>query len=164
MSETRDSDFVEASLYANANRQVIGSLMAEVIRDLMRALSSDHDTGYKASEKMNFVVDMLRRCEEPLSWHQLFSDAIAEMRESLPVDSFDKEYIRLAKRGVKYFVESSATDSAAPGRASRRQNEFRDSIRHIEAAKVEARKTPSRAQQEAWAEMEENAKNLGKLK
>ncbi len=164
MTEIEPSALQAGFFAANANRQFIVGQMAEVIRNLMRAASSEQNNSRKSSDQMEFVVQLLEHCDEPLTWYDLFSDAIAEIRANLGDRLYDKEYIYLAERGVKYFVESSATDSGASGRASRRRNELQDSIRQIEAAKVDARKIPTRAQQVAWAEMDENAKNLGKLK
>ena len=148
----------------NANGPFIASQMADVIRNLMRAASSDNGPISKASEQMEFVQDLMARCEDGSTWWRIFSDAIEEIRSNLPDDKFDENYIHAAERGIKYFVESSANDPAAHSRSQKRLSEFKDSIRSIETAQVEARKTLSSAQQEASAEMDENAKNLGKLK
>src|SRR5215469_15013231 len=52
----------------------------------------------------------------PISWHSLFADAVENIQRLLPEDADDRRYIRAA--------QSSATDNASRGRASRRLSEF----------------------------------------
>jgi len=132
-----DEDFGEAFLKANARPEFIASELADVIRYLMRAVSADDVSGpiYQASEKMNFVADLLQRCPDPVSWYGMFSDAVEEIQNCIPDDPDDRRYVYAAKRGTKYLVELSATDNAARGRAARRLDEFRDAIRWSEEAR-----------------------------
>jgi tetratricopeptide (TPR) repeat protein len=123
------SEFSEAFLKANANREFIADQMADVFRELLRALSSDNGSGYSAAEKMDFAGELLKRCDEPLSWWQLFDDAIKIIRASQSVDSYTADYMHIAKRGMKYFVESSATDNAAKGRAATRLRDLQQAIK-----------------------------------
>lgn len=134
-----DHDFGEAFLQANAKPDVIASHFADVIRDLMRAVSTDGNVGpvYEASEKMKMAVELLQRCPERPSWHRLFHDAVIEIQSSIADNADPRDYIRAAKRGTKYLVEVSASDSGARGRSSRRLNEFQEAFRWSEATRNE---------------------------
>jgi len=132
-----NSEFREAFLQANARLDFIADQFADVIRDLMRAVSADDAAGplYKASEKMNFVADLLRRCPDNVSWYSLFSEAVEQIQSCIPDDPDDRRYIHAAKRGTKYLIECSATDNAARGRSARRLDEFRSAIKWSEEAR-----------------------------
>jgi hypothetical protein len=131
-----NSEFREAFLQANARPDFIASEFANVIRYLMRAVSADDGGSVaEASEKMQFVNQLLQRCQEPVSWYGIFSEAVKEMQEFIPADPDDRRYVHAAKRGTKYLVELSATDGAAGGRAARRLREFHDAIRWSEEAR-----------------------------
>ena len=131
MEDFDGKSFRETFLQANANQPFIASQLADVVRYLVRAVSSDDPSGglYSASEKMNFVCGVISRSSEPLSWYSLFTEAVSKIQEAIPDDPDDRKFIAAAKRGTKYLVESSATDGAARGRASQRLNEFRQAIR-----------------------------------
>jgi hypothetical protein len=126
---------VESTLRANANRANIAHEMAEVIRDLMRAVSSDDNNGYKAAEQMERMLKYLVRCKEPLSWWEIFSDALKIIRENLPERDYHEGYLSVAKSGIKYFVESSADDAAAAGRSAKRLSDFQREISWLERPK-----------------------------
>lgn len=132
-----DRDFGEAFLQANARPDFIASQFADVIRSLMRAVSADgaSDAVYRASEKMQFVADLLQRCPEPVTWHGMFAGAVEEMQSLIPDDDDDRRYVRAAKRGTKYLVELSCSDPAARGRSAKRQSEFQDTIHWIEESR-----------------------------
>ena len=121
----------EAFFQANANEPFIAHQLADVVRYLMRAVSSDDPAGgiSSAAEKMSFVNDLIARSPEPLSWYRLFAEAVAGIQECIPEDPDERKFIAAAKRGTKYLVESSATDNAGRGRASKRLEEFRQAIR-----------------------------------
>ncbi len=116
-------------LKQNANRKFIASEMAEVVRDLMRAVSSDHDKGYKAARKMDNVAMLLEHCDEPLSWWDLFADAIELIKDNEHNSNSASADQEIAKAAIKYFVESTATDNAALGRTAKRLNELQGAIR-----------------------------------
>jgi hypothetical protein len=126
-----EDTFSEAFLCANANRQFIAPQMADVLLELIRDAASEDGTGFKASEKMDFVSQLLQRCDEPLSWWNLFSDALGVLRANRRENGLDDEYLRAATRGIKYFAESSAGDPAARARASRRRDEFHASVNQL---------------------------------
>jgi hypothetical protein len=132
-----DEDFHEHFLQANAHPDFIASQFADVIRDLMRAVSADGDVGpvYEASEKMKLTIELLRRCPEPPSWHRLFHEAVSEIQSVIANNADPRDYIRAAKRGTKYLAETSATDSGARGRSGRRLNEFKEAFRWSDASR-----------------------------
>jgi len=132
-----DDDFRERFLKANANPGHIASRFADVLRNLMRSVAANDPSRalYYAAEDMKFVADLLERCEQPMSWHSLFADAVENIQRMLPEDTDDKRYSRAAQDGVKYLVESSATDNAARGRASRRLSEFIATIEYSRDAR-----------------------------
>lgn len=134
-------DFREAFLQANARPEFIASEFADVLRDLMRAVSADSVGSplSQASERMGLIADLLERCPDPISWYALFFDAVERIQDRIPDDPDDRRYIQTAKRGMKYLIETSATDNAAQGRAARRLDEFRTSIRLAEDARNERR-------------------------
>jgi hypothetical protein len=127
---TVDQEFHERVLRANADPDIIASRFAEVIRYLMRAAAATDPWRplYSAGEEMKLVIELLARCETPISWTSLFTKAIESIEGLLPEDPGYKQYIQAAKDGIKYLVESSATDNAARGRASRRLREFIETI------------------------------------
>jgi hypothetical protein len=129
-----DSNFRSSFLSANANRPFIAAQMAEVIRKLMRAASSDDGPVHTASEQMELVQELMSRCQDGSTWWHVFHDAIEEIRTNLPTDKHAERYVDAAERGIKYFVESSATDNAAAGRASKRLQEFQQAMRWTEKA------------------------------
>lgn len=131
MDDFDPAAFREAFLKANANEPYIASQLADVIRSLMRAVSSEEASSgiHAASEKMAFVSDLIARSPEPLTWYGLIKEAVAEIQGCIPDDPNDRKFIGAAKCGMKYLVESSATDNAARGRASKRLSEFQRAFR-----------------------------------
>jgi hypothetical protein len=131
MDDFDPAAYREAFLQANANEPFIASQLADVIRALIRAVSSDEGSSgiYAASEKMKFISDLIARSPDPITWYGLFNDAVHEIQHCIPDDPDDRKYINAAKRGMKYLVESSATDNVARGRASKRLREFQNAIR-----------------------------------
>lgn len=114
--------------------EIIVSAYADVIRDLMRAVSAgDRNwTLYQAATRMKEVAELLQQSPDPIIWPRIFYAAVEEIQNSIPDDPYHHPYIHAAKRGTKYLVEISATDSAAGGRAARRRKEFRTAIRRCE--------------------------------
>ena len=135
-----DEDFHERFLQANARPDIAASHFADVVRNLIRAVAADDPSrpSHAAAQEMKHVIELLLRCQEPVGWYWLVSEAVREIQDCLPDDPDDRRYINAAKRGMKYLAESSATDNAARGRASRRFEEFRNAIRWSE----ENRRTP----------------------
>lgn len=131
MDESERKAHYEAFLAENASEEVIVEELANVLRELMRAVSSDgYSSGAGSAAKgMKLVGDLLAHSKEPLSWHRLLLFAVDSIKEKLPDNPYDRKFIDAAMRGIKYVAESSATDNAAKGRASKRRGEFEQAIR-----------------------------------
>ncbi|MBQ1498416.1 MAG: hypothetical protein IIZ38_08880 [Sphingomonas sp.] len=134
----RDAEnFREAFLYANANRDFISSELADVLRYLVRAMVADDPSSSLsgAAQKMSFVEDLLQRCQEPLTWYDLFQASVDDIRNGIPDDADEWRYIRAAKKGTKYLVEGSARDNLAAARASKAFDAFRNAIKWSDEAR-----------------------------
>jgi hypothetical protein len=127
-------DFREAFLKANANLDFIGAQFADVLRDLMRAVSSNDPTdgAYRAAKKMDFVIDLLSRCDDKFSFYHLFLSALEEFEVDSDEMGVESATVDAAQRGVKFLVERSCTDNAAKGRTSRRRADFLSAIKSID--------------------------------
>ncbi|HZS85359.1 MAG TPA: hypothetical protein VFA50_20995 [Stellaceae bacterium] len=138
------SNFRDEFLKANANLDFIGSQFADVLRDLMRAVSSDDPTdgAYRAAKKMDFVADLLSRCEEKFGFRHMFLKALEEFRDDPEWDTVEHATVHAAQRGIKYLVERSCSDHAARGRASKREHEFLSAIKEIEEMREYRRRKP----------------------
>lgn len=147
MSDEEDDskpDFNEAFLRANANLDFIGTQFAGVLRNLMRAVSSTDPTdgAYSAAKQMDFVVDLLSRCEEKFGFYHLFLKALEEFRDDTEWGTVEHSTVHAAQRGIKYLVERSCSDNAARGRTSKRRDEFLSAIKTIEEVREYRRRKP----------------------
>lgn len=135
----------ETFLKGNANPDFIGAKFAELIRDLMRAVASNSPSSeaYRAAKQMDYIAELLAHAQERLSFQFLFEKALGEFetpngnRPELPID---EATLNAARRGIKYLVERSCTDSAANARASRRQHEFLSAIEAINDVREHSRR------------------------
>lgn len=123
--------FREAFLCANANREFIVGEFADVVRSLVRAFASTESSRAisDAATRMEFVAELLKRCDDHITWYNMFSGAISEIHGCMPDDRIGGGYVHAGRAGTKYLIESSATDGAARGRASRRLQEFQTAAR-----------------------------------
>lgn len=122
-----DDDFQERFLKANARPEYIAGEVTEIIRNLMRAVadSDPSNATWKAAQLLNNVVELIKRCDEPLTFYGILLEAVEDLQKNLPEQAWDRDYVHAAQRGMKYLAEVSATDNAARGRASKRLSEFR---------------------------------------
>ena len=103
ISETR-----EAFLTGNARPQYIAQLLADVLRDLMRATSAKSDyTGAvgRATENWEVLLELLKRCKEPLSWRRLFYNAVEMLRPKEAAGDIESAMQEIARAGMSYYVE-----------------------------------------------------------
>ena len=130
-------NFPDQFTRANANLDFIAAQFADVLRNLMRAASSDDpsDGAFRASQQMDFVVELLSKTTEKFGFYHLFMKSIEEFKDDTEWASVEHTEIAAARRGMKYLVERSCSDSAARGRASRRRTEFLSAIKHIDEMK-----------------------------
>jgi len=120
----------EALLEANANPERITEKLAEVLRDLMRATAIQvhpENAIIRATENWEYLLELLKRCKEPLSWRWLFEDAVKMLRpEEAEGDKINGAIQMIADAGMSYYIEN---DRSA---ASRKQGRLMDAIRHLE--------------------------------
>ena len=112
---------------ANANKDYICGQFTEVLRDLIRAISahSDYSGGlYRSTNQMQYVMKLLKECEDPISWRDLFLNAIEELRPHIDYKEYDAPAISAAMSGMSYLAEVTCLDNAARGRASKKQHNF----------------------------------------
>ena len=149
----------EASFQADATPERVAHEMADLIRDLIRAASSENDNGSKAAQQMETTMRYVTRCSEPISWWRIFSDALGMIRANLPENKHDSKYLNVATSGMKFFVESTAVDNFAKGRAVQRLGDLQNAIRWLEPEKAE---TPE--EKRISDLLNQNAMKLGQLK
>jgi hypothetical protein len=147
MSENESS---EAFLQGNANPKHIVEVLAEVLRDLMRATAAKEDpfsAVTRATENWKHLLELLKRCEEPLSWRRLFDDAVEMLRpEDLGGDGVDRAIQEIARAGMSYYVERRGQP------VGKKRSQLEEAIAHLELRRkmlAEARrkadlKSPSR--------------------
>jgi hypothetical protein len=126
--------FEEALLRANATPDNIAVELADVLRDLMRAVAANDSGGgvYRAATRMSRAMELIEHCPERLSWSRLLKDAVEDIRDAGRIDELDEPVIWAARAGLRYLVEQSCDDNAARGRASQRETAFLDEIAAIE--------------------------------
>jgi len=125
----------ENSIKLNANKDFICGEFTEVLRDLVRSVAASEDCHggiYRGAERMEFVEKLLAECEDDISWRDLFSAAIQQLRPERDWNDYDFPFIKAAQSGMSMLMEMTCHDNAARGRSSKRQSEFLMSIRRIE--------------------------------
>lgn len=131
-----DEDF----LRVNANTDYMAGVLADCLRDCMRAVAADSpdDRRNRGVQHFSTLLRQFKHWQEP-NLYDLFGKAIDELRPSHP-DQYDdrkaieRAYIVAAERGIRFLTELTASDPAAGGRASRRQSEFMTAIKWIDEA------------------------------
>ena len=132
------TDFDDAFLRANANKDFICSEFTEVLRDLTRALAvvnEPHSAIHRATKKKNFVMELAEHCDEPISFYVLFSEAVRRLRNIESNDRIDWRILRAVQAGMSLYAESSCVNNAAKGRISQRETRFFDAIRWMNEAR-----------------------------
>lgn len=124
----------EGLLKANASKENIIAGFADVLKDFLRAVASkqNHLSGATAAKNMSFLMEQVARCEEQISWNELFTHAVEELKTLKLHDAKDIAIIEAAQAGLLVLVEASCTDSAARGRFLQRQKTFLSQIKQLE--------------------------------
>ncbi|MBI1650125.1 hypothetical protein [Hyphomicrobium sulfonivorans] len=134
-------DFGERFLKANANVDYMASVLAQMLRNCMRASASQDPAGQTYEAMQNYMtLQKLVGYSEGVKAYELFEKAIAELRIDEQNNRVDAAIVHAAKMGLRVLVEKSCYDGAAGGRASRREDEFLNAIERIEPAREEERK------------------------
>jgi len=137
MSDERfGKDFHEQFLEANANQQFITAELADVLRNLMRAVASNGPSAalYNASQQLEFALQLIKRCKEPLRLYDLLADAVEDVSDVASYNEVDEARLDAARSGLRYLVESSCEDRAARGRIAQRLRAFERDITWIDEA------------------------------
>ena len=139
MSE--DKDFHEAFLRANANAGFMSSVLADLVRRIMRAsISHDGSQQYQAMEALKLFLGLVGRSEN-VSIGELIEGAVQEMTVTSE-NEFDRDDLRIARAATRYLLEMSCDDGFSKGRAAQRWVDVDRAIRaraemHENRAKIE---------------------------
>lgn len=128
--------FSQADLKAHANPEFIASVFADVLRNLMRAVSVRDDAlisqTHKAAVDMMVVDQLLAMADPKIDMRTIFRLAVDDIRAGLVVadDEDDREWaeLRLAQVATQYLIEKSCRDRGAKGRAGDRWNRLADRL------------------------------------
>lgn len=139
------TDYREAFLKANANKEFICAQFIDVLRDLIRAVAVRDDPSapiQRATQQWGFITELLERCEDKVSIRDMFSTAVKALRVSDQEqhDLVNEAVISAARTGMSFYMEASCTDNAASGRTSKRERDFMSAISWIESAQQHMRR------------------------
>ncbi|MGF1629170.1 MAG: hypothetical protein ACFCUT_06835 [Kiloniellaceae bacterium] len=126
--------FREDFLQANANKEFIGAQFTEVVRHLMRAIGATSTPDYaisRAAEQMQFVLELLQRTEEHITFRDLFAQAAANLGDIPPRGDRLDDMVDAAQIGISLIAELTCADNTALARASKRENEFFSALKGI---------------------------------
>lgn len=130
------NDVHDQFIRLNANRAFITNRFTEVLRDLVRAISiasSPDERIYTAADGMNFVGKLLAHYEEDISWSQLFSAAVENLRKWDADKRYEKPAFDAARTGMSLIAELSCTDNAAEGRISKKLSVLNEATRAMQS-------------------------------
>ena len=104
--------------------------LVEVLRDLMRATAAKHDhtmAVVRATENWEYLLELSKRCKEPLSWRRLFEDAAEKLRpKEVEFDHIEWAIQEIARAGMSYYVEDDK------GLASKKEGQLMEAIEYLE--------------------------------
>lgn len=129
MTPSEHTEFWEHYLSAKANNRTIAFEIEDLVRTLIRTLSSQNPsrgiTGLL--DKIGHIQELVRRCPD-FDPHRVVGEAMHEISDVEPNEGLDPALLDIATTGMKYFAEKSATDGPARARASKRCHELMRSI------------------------------------
>ncbi len=111
-----------------------------MIRHCMRSIASSDGGRYQTHEALQdfMALQKLISYSDGVKGYELFDKALAELRPTTE-DDLDRAILSAAKTGVQLIVERSCPDTAARGRASKREDKFLLALERIEAARERSR-------------------------
>jgi hypothetical protein len=135
----------EAILNGNAKPEYIADRLGEMLRHLIRAVAQKTDYSTNLFEAMRLwksVWELVERCKEPLSWHDLFEEAIKGLREDGDPDrdSLDEAYREVARTGMSLYIDGMGQG----GFGSVKYDRFMDALRWLEEHRDRQRKERKR--------------------
>ena len=127
-------DLGERFLQANANKEFICAEFTDVLRNLIRAVAMESEPSiaiHRATEQMGFVADLLERTEDVVTYKNLFTRAVEDLREIEARTDKEALLTSAALSGMSFIAEYTSDDSASRARLSRRRREFMEAIKYV---------------------------------
>jgi DNA-binding MarR family transcriptional regulator len=85
---------------------------------------------FNAEGSWKFMLELMERCEEPLSWYDLFDEAVKELRDDggPELSDLDEAYREVARTGMSLYIEGTGPG----GFASVKDRRFMEALRHLQ--------------------------------
>ncbi len=117
--------------------EVFGCQYAEVIRNFLRALAADNPTNSicTAAELISSAQTYLDRLPPDVGWHQILERAIEQLRTPVSANRLDREYLVLARAGLKFMAELTTSDGFSAARTSKARQDMDHGVRYLQAAR-----------------------------
>jgi hypothetical protein len=81
----------------------------------------------RATENREYLLELLKRCNEPVSWRRLFEDAIQMLRpKEVEFDRIEWAIQEIAREGMSYYVEGDRS------LASEKEGQLMHAIEYLE--------------------------------
>lgn len=112
----------------NPYEEIIEQHFGDALRSLMRAVAADDPYGplYKAAMYMERLLRDSNQFQVSVDYGKIFRNVVLEIRNNVEHARMnDYEAVNVAEKGLMFLVETSCSDSAAAGRASRRLDTFK---------------------------------------
>jgi len=127
-----DDDFRERFLKANARPEVMGPVLADFVRRMMRAsINNDGSQRYEAIQALHHFFDLVAHADD-VSTFDIVESAIGDLAVDVEYEDWDYDKVRLAEDAVRYYLEMSCNDGLANARASKRWMEFMSGMKNYE--------------------------------
>jgi DNA-binding MarR family transcriptional regulator len=135
----------EAFLKGNAKPRYVAHHFGDALRYLMRAVAVQTDYSsalFGAEGSWKFMSELIARCEEPPSWHELFAEAVKGLRDDggPELSALDEAYREVARTGMSLYIEGKGPG----GFASVKDRSFMEALRHLEELRDRERKERER--------------------
>jgi hypothetical protein len=132
-SSLTGAELTEAFLQRNATPEYIAHQLSDMLRHLMRAISVKTNYSinlYEALGLWKFLLELVERCKEPLSWHHVFDEAIKKLRDDGAPETgdLDEAYREVARSGMSLYIDGMGEG----GFGSVKHSRFMDALRHLE--------------------------------
>jgi DNA-binding MarR family transcriptional regulator len=135
------AEWTEAFLKGNAEPDYIARHFGNILSHLMRAVAakSDYSTNlFKAERSWRYMWKLVERCEEALSWYDLFDEAVKGLRDDggRELSDLDGAYREVVRTGMSLYIDGMR----AGGFGSVKDRRFMDALRHLEELRDRQRK------------------------
>jgi hypothetical protein len=114
----------------------IKRLAAEILRDLTKATAtqSPDDGVVRSIPAVKQLVEELQTTDEAIRYWDVLLAAVNSLRPDYRPDcsEMDRALVSVARHGLLYFTELSATDNASNGRLAKRRSGLLGAIHYVE--------------------------------